>query len=184
VNALKWIANGMLGFVAAIVVAFLCYDGVAFQSRRADIDALIAAAHPLDRHPPAPLRDLLMTSQGNDLSIVSSRQIVLALQTAPPKGLAWHSKSALWWILVRMHLSQDEQLAIVCSRTYLGNQNRGFQAGAVRNFGRNLDALSEWELATLVVYSGWPNRYSDPERAQDLREATVSLISRTHTVQK
>jgi hypothetical protein len=184
VKPFKWIANIVAGICAALALAFLCYDHLSFQPRRAEIDALIAAAHPLDRLPPGTLRNLLLAESGDDLSLLASREVLFSLNAVPRDQLAWHVKSALWWLLVRLHLSEDEQISIVCSQTLLGKRTYGFQAGAQSAFGRDLDALNELELATLVVYARMPTRYREPERADDVRKASLNLIDRSHALRK
>jgi hypothetical protein len=183
-KVLKWILNTVVGLCAALALAFLCYDHLAFQPRRAEIDALITSAHPLDRHPPAALLDLLRVDLDGNLSSLAARQVLDSLNAVPRGNLAWQTKWALWWMLVRLHLSPDEQIAVVCSRTFFGKGIVGFQSAARGIFGRDLDELNELELAALVVHSRWPSRYRDPARAQDLQNATRALISRAHPARK
>ena len=86
--------------------------------------------------------------------------------------------------MVRIHLSSEQQLAILCSRTFLGKRAYGFQAGALSEFGRGLDALSERELAKLAVIARWPGRWRSPERAAALEVAVDSLIRRSRAINR
>ena len=155
VRALRLLAWGIAGIVIVPLLAFLYYDVTEFQSRRDDIAQLIAAAHPAERAPPALLRRLLLTEHHGDLSSKAARLLLFKLDVpgAWRRGLSRQGNSALWWLLVRLHLSKDEQLAIVCSSTFLGRRAYGFEAGAQAYFQRPLIRLTDRELATLVISS-------------------------------
>ncbi len=186
VRALKLLAWGIAGIVIVPLLAFLYYDVTEFQSRRDDIAQLIAAAHPAERAPPGVLRRLLLTEHHGDLSLQTSRLLLFKLDvpSAWRRGLSRQRNGALWWLLVRLHLSRDEQLTIVCSTSFLGRRAYGFEAGAQAYFQRPLTWLTDSELATLVILPRSPSHWNRPERAEDLIVARDGLLARTYAAER
>ena len=159
--------------------AFVLYDLFAFQTRRDEINGLIAAAHPLDRSPPQALQVLLRVEHP-DLAMSSSRVLLYDLFPVNYRStLQRQAQWAAWSLLVRIHLGESEQLALLCSRSYLGRQGHGYQAAALSVYSRGLDQLDERELATLVVIARSPGKYRRPDRADDLALAADALLRRS-----
>jgi hypothetical protein len=162
-----------------ILLALAIYDFKAFQPHRARIDALISSAHPAERQPPAALKELLLVEFESDTSWSATRILLskLDLPAARSSG-CWHFKSFLWWRLVRLHLSEDDQITLIVSQSYLGRRSIGFAAGARVWFDRPLEALDEAELATLVVLMRWPSRFSESSNAGLLNAARDRWLER------
>jgi len=178
----------VLGWCVAVIVlvpllCFAYYDLTEFQPRRDDIARLIAPAHPDERSPPAMLRKLLLTDQHGDPSWTVTRILLSDLEV--PRGmrggLGWHGTGFLWWQLVRIHLSHEEQLVILCSRSFLGRRAYGYEAGARAYFGRPLDQLTDAELATLVVVARWPSRWNQPEAFNEIAAPRDRLLAHTRS---
>jgi len=179
IRALRVLAWGVAGIVLALLLVFLYYDVTEFQSRRDDIAKLIADAHRSERLPPGALRKFMLIDGGRGLSIDTARILVFELdEPATRRGMgAWHATSFRWWLYVRLHLSTEEQLAITCSKTFLGRRAYGFEAGAQRYFQRPLTRLTEKELALLVIL-GFRPHWDRPERRASLLAARDALLAR------
>jgi hypothetical protein len=179
-KTLRSLAWGLAGIASLALIAFVAYDFAAFQSRRDDIDAIVAAAHPDERTPPTPLKELLLVDLRNNESWAATR--ILLHQLPVPQvlrgGLGWHATGVLWTQLVRFHLSADERLAIICARSYMGQRMIGFEAAAQHYFQRPLALLGEPELATLVVIQRWPSRHGSPGFLTRLSEPRDELLKR------
>lgn len=178
----------VLGWSVAIVVlvpllAFFYYDLTEFQPRKDEIAQLIAAAPPGERSPPEMLRRLHLTEYRGDLSWGAARMLMYKLDVPDEwrGGMDWQMNWALWWLLVRVHLSENEQLTILCSTTFMGRQSYGFEAGAQAYFHRPLDQLADEELATLVVIARWPSRWSQPEKLDDIAGPRDNLLEHTRS---
>ena len=160
IRALKVLGWGIAIIVLVPLLGFLYYDLTEFQPRKDDIAELIARAPPGERTPSAMLRHLLITEDRGDISLTTSRLLTYRLDVYPEGQRTLERKRTdyLWWRLVRLHLSEEEQLAIICSSIFLGRRAYGFEAAANAYFRRSLDELSEAELATLVVLARRPSR--------------------------
>lgn len=180
------LAWGSAFIVTVPLLAFLYYDVTEFQTRRDDIGQLIAAAQPAQRTPPEMLRKLLLTEHHGDLSLEAARLLLFKLDVpnAWLHGMSWQLNSSLWWLLVRMHLSADEQLTIICSSTFMGRRAYGFEAGAQTYFERQLTRLTDKELATLVIYPRSPGRWNRPGRGEDLIVARDGLLARANAADR
>jgi len=177
-------ARKAFAWALAIVVlvplaAFVFYDLTRFQPHASEIARIVAAAHPNESSPPEMLRKLLREPRG-DVSLNASRLLILKLKPRASRrgNLAWQSTSLLWWLLVKLHLSEDEQLAIICSTSLLGRRTYGFEAGANTFFDRPLNRLTDSELATLAVRAHSPTRWQRPDRQDDLAKAADNLLAR------
>jgi len=172
-----------LGWCVAIallvpMVGFLYYDLTRFQPHTDQISRIIAEAHPSERSSPPLLRKLVSEPRG-ELSLDASRLLVFKLKPGATRGnLHWKSTSLLWWLLVKVHLSEDEQLAIVCSASFLGQRVYGFEAGANTFFHRPLNRLTDSELATLAVRARNPSRWQRADRQEELAKAADRLLAR------
>jgi membrane carboxypeptidase/penicillin-binding protein PbpC len=123
---------------------------------------------------------VLLTEYREHLSMSAARLLLFELEVRKPKqGMrGWHRTYFLWWMLVKLHLSEDEQLAIICSKTFLGRRSYGFEAGAQAYFQRPLARLTDAELATLVVIARSPSRWQRPRSHDDLLKARDGLLAR------
>ncbi|HEY6124759.1 MAG TPA: transglycosylase domain-containing protein [Steroidobacteraceae bacterium] len=169
----------MLAAVAVLASCFLIYDALVFQSRSMQIRQLLVEAHPLERAPPETLRRLFLIEAGTRLDIRVARSLMLKLEVSPISGgnMGDRLTTALWTSLVRLHLSEDEKIALIFSLSDLGNRVHGFQAAARSDFGRDLDRLDPREQALLVVYSQWPSGYRQPQHEELVLVHRDSLIN-------
>jgi membrane carboxypeptidase/penicillin-binding protein len=85
--------------------------------------------------------------------------------------LGWHTTNALWWGLVAIHMSEEEQVTLIASRSYMGNHRYGLSVESRARFGRPLNELSLEEMATLVAIISAPSLYLlSPERLNTRKE--------------
>jgi hypothetical protein len=164
------------GLVAALVGVFLLYDFFAFQSRRPQIDALIARAAPSERDAPEALGRLMLASVKRRST--ETARILLMRLNVPTDSRSWQPTWASWSLLVRLHLSDSQRIAILTSQTTAVPGTFGYSAGAEKLFRKPLRSLDEEELATLVALASWPDRLSLPENRDRLLELRDRLLVR------
>jgi len=180
-RAFKVLGWGLSIALFVPLAGFLYYDLTRFQPHADEIAQLIDAAHPNDRSPPAMLRKLLREPRG-DLSLEASRLLIYKLEPGSTRGnLKWQSTSFLWWLLAKVHLSDDEQLTIICSTTFLGKRAYGFEAGANTFFHRPLDRLTDIELATLAMRARRPSWWQLANKQEVLAKAAETLLDRVRS---
>ena len=169
----------LAGAAIALLLAFLYYDITEFESRRGEIAQLIADGHPAERRPPGTLRRLLLTEHRGDLTVSVTRILLNDLQVpwVTHGQLGWAFTRLLWHRLVRLHLSQEEQLAVLCSRSFLGRRSYGYETAAQRYFQRPLDRLTQQELALLVVLSRWPSHWERVDHRDGILRARDALMA-------
>jgi len=175
-KALGWILAAAL---LVPLIGFVYYDLTRFQPHSEQISRIISDAHANERSPPTMLRKLLKEPR-DDLSLDASRLLVFELEPDATRqgNFVWQRTSFLWWLLVKVHLSEDEQRTIICSTSFLGQRVYGFEAGANKFFDRPLDRLTDFELATLAVRAHSPSRWQQAERQDELTKAADNLLAR------
>jgi hypothetical protein len=133
--------------------AYVVYDLTQFQPRRSEIDAIIEGAAPQDRAPPEPVRAMLTAVLPSGPSGYAARLLARALGAIPEHNsvLGWHLNSALWWSLVRIHLSEDEQVAVILTLAPTGPDRRGFTSTALELYQRRPSELSPPEIAAIFA---------------------------------
>ena len=176
-RAVRIVVVTIVTLLALPLIAFGAYDLVAFQSRHKEIEQILTSATPDERNPTQTLKRLIRIAGHSRTSAISARMLVNYLQI-PVIGhgnLGRHATNALWWGLASLHLSEDEQVTLITSRSYMGNNRYGFSAEAQARFGRQLTELNQEEVAILVAISSAPSLYlSSPEL---LRTRTEWLIN-------
>lgn len=163
--------------VGAPLLSFATYDLVVFQGRREEIRAIGQRATAEEAALPPQVVALLKASwHRSGPEPIVTRQLMRELFPAPRTAgskLGWHLTSMMWEACIHLHLSEQEQLAIIASRSYLGHDHYGFSAEAQARYGRPLSALSQHEAATLVALSRHPAAGDVPERLARMRESLV-----------
>lgn len=94
---------------------FLSYDLFAFQSRRGEITAILSKATLDERTMTSEAVQLVHVAHGGRIAGFASRILIRELNI-PKVGkgmLGWHATAALWWGLAALHLSEQEQVAII-----------------------------------------------------------------------
>jgi hypothetical protein len=142
------------------VMLFAGYDLLAFQPQRPRIEALIAGAAEDERSPPRELVTLVRTSMRGKVSMQATRVIVSDLP-APHVAhgmLGWHLTNLLWIPLVKLHISDHDQISLLLARADMGNGVTGYSAAARFYFHKGLSKLSTEETAKLVAIGKAPSR--------------------------
>lgn len=178
---LKWFG---LVFVVTALGSFLVYDLVQFQPRRHEIDALLEADGPEKNPPPSLLRLQRADARGH-ITVAATRSLLQELDRGSARltTAAYVRRSLLWHLLVKIHLSDDEQFLVERRLAFFGKDLRGYEAGSRSIFGRSLDRLSEQELAELVVIARWPTRFRDPTYSEQVRVWAQLLLSQARDQQ-
>lgn len=182
---LRGISFCMFAISLALVVTVVVYDIREFQPRRPEIDAMLAAAKPLERSPPPLLVALQRAGSRGNIDWLATRLILKKIDRDVPRmsSLAWQFR---WWCLAKavdLHLSENEQMRIVLSRESMGGDIYGYADGALDVFGRPLDELDDMELAQLVAITHWPSKFRKPEFEEARESAAKSLLTRVHSAQ-
>jgi hypothetical protein len=179
---LKWLSILLFTLSGSALVTLGVYDLVEFEPRRAEIDAMLSAGDPLDRFPPNLLPALQRADANGNVAPPAARAILIQVDCVDGRcGPNWQIRWLLWSGLVKMHLSESEQLLIVRPRVFFGKGVSGYAAGALSVYGRPLNQLSDYELAELVVIARWPTRYRNPESSAHVAKAASELLQQVRT---
>lgn len=168
------IATALLALVLLLLLSlFIGYDLSAFQSRKAEISTLLSQATRDERRLSPQVASLVRVSTGGSTATRSARILIEELRV-PQVGesmLGWHATSLLWWAYCAIHLSEQERLTLIASRSWMGNGRYGYSAEALVRFGRPLSSLSLPEAATLVALAHSPSLFaSSSERLARRRD--------------
>lgn len=160
-------------------IAFISYDVLTFQSRRSDISALIARSTTDEQIISPKISHLVHVSLNGHAAAFVARILIDELHVPwLRKGqLGWHITAALWQGCVALHLTEQEQMTLIASRSYMGNGRYGFSAEAMARFQHPLSEASLSELSTLVALTHSPTAYaSSPERLAQRRDWLLSQV--------
>ena len=171
---LKWIGVILLLLALAPVLAYVVYDLTQFQPRRDEIAAIIEAAAPQERQPPSSVLRMLAVSAPNGSSPYANRLLMLALESRTERRMGYqHIAELLWWSLMRLHLSEAEQVTIFLTLAPTGPDRKGFSKTAAELFQRDPSELTVDELATLFALIRHPMG-----KAQRIESIKATLLER------
>ena len=169
----------ILGVLITVPVAYVVgYDLVVFQPRVPAIQRLIEMAAQDERSPSPLVARVIRAGGSQHLSAQVSRLLLMQFNLPPSQSpLQWHFTSALWWALVALHFSDQEQSTLYLSLSYMGNGVNGFAAASQAQFGASLNSLSLEQVATLSVIARAPSAYLEsPERLARVRTALIKRV--------
>jgi hypothetical protein len=168
-------------FIFGLLIAFVAYDYQAFQSRKQEILPLIVQAHADERALNPSMAKLLRLAENNQVPQNAGRILVAKLQVSPVSENSYGriATIGLWWALAAIHLSEQEQLTLLASQSFMNQGRIGIAAEAQARFGRPLSSLSLEEEATIasLVFSPYvPTRTADlsPLRNENRRTWLLS----------
>jgi hypothetical protein len=165
--------------VLASSAGFVAYDLAVFQSRRAQIGVLLSQASNDERFASPRLLALVRADTG-DPSGQAARILVTDLPVTPIGAgqMGRHLTGVLWRALVALHLSEQEQVALIASRSSMGQGQVGYSAAAHHYFGKPLAQLSLEETASLVAIAWAPGAYLHaPDRQARRRELLLRRVA-------
>lgn len=179
---LKIIGAMLTALVLVPTLLFFAYDMLVYQARRADLLVMIHNASPEERQLPPRVVGLIRKASGGNLSDLAARVLVQRLNV--PKvlfdsQLGGHAAQVLWWALVALHVSEQDQLTVIakCAPTGYYDGCYGLSGEALARFQRPLSALSMEEAATLVALIDHPELSSD-DRSKHLAMRRDWLLSK------
>lgn len=154
------------------------YDLAVFQPRYPAIRHLIETAAPDERTPSPQVSRAIHALPSLNLSAYVSRLLLQKFDFPKSESpIRWHLSGALWWALVALHLSENEQLTLLLSLSYMGNSTSGFSAAAQAIFHAPLNSLTLEQAAKLAVISKAPSAYLEsPERLARVHAALMSRL--------
>ncbi len=92
----------------------------------------------------------------------------LAYEQNPSRALIWHANNALWHAASYLHFN-DRQLFGMWAQCALPGCAHGLKEVAHKDFGKELVALTERELAGLVALVQSPTRFAPDTEAGNKR---------------
>ncbi len=153
------IKNILLLLSAIIILPVLSvglYDVKQFEPRRHEIDQLLASASDEDRHPPEVIKNFIALSSGPSVpDFAVARYFV---QRQGRGQLRWSLEATLWGLLLKLHYSFDDRLALFCTLSYTGQRVYGLNNAALNRYGKPLSQLSDKESAAIVLLLKSPTR--------------------------
>jgi hypothetical protein len=170
-RVIKLVAIGFVMLLITPIVAFGLYDVSAYQTRTNDIERLLAESTQDERKPSESLMHLFSVSLHGHTAAYTARVLIRELKVPTNNSFGWQATSALWWGLVALHMDEEEQVAILVSRSYMGNHCYGFSAESLSRFDKPLAMLNQEEEASLVALTHAPSIYQkSPERLNKRKE--------------
>ncbi|MEY4564060.1 MAG: Transglycosylase [Pseudomonadota bacterium] len=172
VTGARWIAGGLV----VVVLALTLYDLIVFQPRLPDIRALVGRASHDERSPPDTVRRMVRFAHPS-LGAPVSRLLVEELAWTGESRLLRQVQEALWWGLLTLHVSDEDQLTLFLALAPMGGVNRGFAQAAPDIAGVPLSAVSVEQAARLVTVARSPAVFRDsPELLTRVSKALVEKV--------
>jgi hypothetical protein len=141
------------------VLSFCVYYYFEFYPRCNQARDILRKTNQLYKEPPKALIKLVILSEGrNNLAPFVARKLLNEFGYSKPGMLVWHTRSMLWTILLYFHFNESERFAFWCHFARY-EEGQGLNNSAQYHYGRNLDQLSDMELATLIVIARNPSLY-------------------------
>lgn len=165
--------------VMLLSVSFAIYDIFCFQPHRGEITRLIQVATTEESEPPALIVQLVRASADENLDWLVTRLIIdnLNISHKPESLVGWHIESFLLLQLVRIHLTEQEQLTLYLAQVHTGKDLKGFSSTAQVIFNKPLSALSPQEAATIAALPHAPSIFvKSSERLAKRREYLLSKL--------
>ena len=139
----------IVGALIAVPIAYVVgYDLVVFQPRVPEVQRLIEVAAQDERTPSPLVARVIRAGVSQHMSAQASRLLLQQFKLPPSQSqLQWQFASTLWWELVALHFSDQEQSTLFLSLSYMGNGVTGFAAASQAHFGASLNSLSLEQVA-------------------------------------
>lgn len=153
------------------------YDFNAFQSHKHEINAVIASASGDEQALTPSMRRLLQIAVLHQLPQNAARILIVKLNV--PRVAEGSNGRVLtillWWGLAAIHLTEQEQFALLASQSHMNEGRIGISAESMARFGKPPSALSfdeEFTVASLVFspYVEQRPRDLEPERIERRRK--------------
>jgi hypothetical protein len=154
--------------MASLFLALAVYDFVEFRPYRHDIEETLRNAHPLHKHPPKIVSDMVDLSEGRDrIKPYVARRLLARFELTPRRMLWRHTRCGLWAFLIGIHYSDQDILTFWLDLApYKGG--KGLNASANWHYGRNLDQLGTEEIARIITIVRSPSLYErDTKRLEE-----------------
>ncbi|MBD7922671.1 transglycosylase domain-containing protein [Xanthomonas bonasiae] len=178
-STLKSVAALLLASIAAIAA----YDVLAFQPRQMEIRALLNRVPPEDRDPPASIRRYIDAAHRSTYPPSTAVARLLLARLGTPRhenALSWHVRVVVWDLLVSLHLSQDQILALYSTLSYNG-VGHGISQLSQKLYAKPASALSDAEAATVVAILWAPGLYlHDKSRLERRRDLLLARAQTRH----
>jgi hypothetical protein len=174
----KLLAGLLATLIATPVIYVLAYDFTVFQPRLPEIRTIIEIAAPDERSSSPLVASVVRAGVAQHLSAQVSRLLLQRFELpASESQLKWHFTSALWWALVALHLTDQEQTTLFLSLSYMGNGVTGFASASQSMFDAPLNSLTLEQVATLSVIAKAPAAYGEnPERLARVRAGLIQRV--------
>lgn len=161
-NIILWLLKIVIMLACTLtlifVTSFFIYDALVFQPKYQEITQLIESAPLEDQAPPELVKKYLLLAEHNRSANYSTRLLVMQAYPTHSSTFVWHLRHVLWQLLIKLHLSMDEELRVISVFCCAG-KDRGLSALSYRLFNRPLSALNESEAAELSVTLKAPSIY-------------------------
>src|ERR1700741_4596657 len=159
----------VLALAGAAAAGFILYYEVHdFRPSLPQIETIYVHMDPEDRDPPNNVLNFVERAERRTWIGFASGKLLGELRGPMQMG-AWHYHSFMLELMLRWHFSQAQMMALYCH--YLPyEEGSGFSKAANFYFGKQPDALSLEELATIVAVGRSPRMNSPkiyPERSQE-----------------
>ena len=168
----------ILSFIVLIaVLVFTAYDVKSYQSRKDGINSLLLAASQDEINPPPVVTQLVKETVNGKITWQATRLLIEKFGiNSNVRTLQQHANSLIWYSLVSLHLSEQEQMTVFLSQVYTGIEKRGLSAASESMFHKPLSSLSLEQIATLAIITKGPSYYA--KKPESLEKARASLLSR------
>lgn len=164
------------------LISFAIYDLFYFQPHRVEITRLIQVATPEESEPPAMIVQLARISTDENLDWLATRLIMdnLNIRHKTESMTYWHIKSFLWLQLVRIHLTEQEQLTLYLAQAHTGKDSKGFSYASYALFNKPLSGLNVEEAATIAALPYAPSIFAKhPDQLTKRREYLLTKLDKS-----
>lgn len=175
---LRFVSIALALWLFSLAAAALAFDRFTVAPALGKAAAMYARATPSEKNLSPIVRRLAMASIGSDLRLwcLVSRDLL----SSPPsqieemRTIEMQLTELSVGLLLPVHLTNNEMLALFVSRAGMGEGTRGFSQASAKYLGMPLENVTPEQAARLVAISHAPTAYIDsPER---LQQATQRLL--------
>lgn len=149
----------LFGAIAILVFIVFLYGFIDFRLNEPNIKDKISSANRLYTAPRKMLNEIATTAEGDRISSYVAQMLLIDFRKDQGGMISWHAKYALWTVLLKIRFDKNEIFALWCHFAPYEEGN-GLNESAIFHYGKSIDELNCYEIASIVARAKSPLYYS------------------------